>query len=107
MGAFRVRFVAVLLIAFVAMSAQCIAACAAESVLPVQSPCHKTTDSSCSHDQSGDSIEKLTKVEQLVAVAIIPLAQHSPIAPPSPAVSIEPAPPPPSNDSVSITVLRI
>ncbi len=66
------RILAVLLIAFVAMGAQCVASCSLEAL--AQPPCHKSPVKSCAHDQAAGENLKVIKVE-LVAVSVAaPLA---------------------------------
>jgi hypothetical protein len=104
MGGSRTRIVALLLIAFVALGAQCVASCSLESL--TQPPCHKSPEPSCSHDQAVSIDTKIVKVE-LAAVAIVPAAiQRLPLEP-SATLSCRPEPSPPSYDTVSSTVLRI
>jgi hypothetical protein len=96
----RIQIFAVLLIAFVAMGAQCVAFCEARD--SVQPPCHQT-DSSCSHDQAAaDGGVKVV----LIALAPAPDAQTV-LYVPSIAISPQPAADPPIPDTVVTTVLRI
>ena len=101
MGGFRARFLAVLLIAFVAFSAQCVAACAVELALPAQPPCHQSSDDSCSHDRTGDSAVKLVPAAPVLVMA--ETLEAAPVALAAP----QSAPPPLTHDILLSTVLRI
>ena len=101
-----IPIVAVLLIAFVAMGAQCVAFCEARD--SVQPPCHQT-DTSCSHDQAaaGDSGVKGVKI---VVTAIAAVVDSHPIhyEPSMAAVRhLSPDPPIPDTAATTTTVLRI
>lgn len=102
MGGLRVRFLAVMLIAFVAIGAQCVAACAAESALPAKPSCHQPTDDSCSHDKTGDSVVKLAPFAPVVVAIGEPLESA-----PAAVFAPEPVPPALTRDIVASTVLRI
>ena len=97
----RIQIFAVLLIAFVAMGAQCVAFCEARD--SVQPPCHQT-DKSCSHDQAAarDSGVKV------VLIAIAPaLEVQTVVYEPSVAIVRHLSPDPPIPDTAATTVLRI
>jgi hypothetical protein len=91
----------VLLIAFVAMGAQCVAFCEARD--SVQPPCHQT-DTSCSHDQAAAS-DSGVKVF-LIAIAAAPEAQTL-LYEPSVMLVRHASADPPIRDAVATTVLRI
>lgn len=104
MGGLRARFLAVMLIAFVAISAQCVAACAAESALPAKPSCHQPTDDSCSHDKTGDSAVKLAPIAPaVVIVAAAETFEFAPVAMLAP----ESVPLALTHEIVASTVLRI
>jgi hypothetical protein len=99
----RIQIYAVLLIAFIAMGAQCVAFCEARD--SVQPPCHQT-DSSCSHDQAaGDNGVKGVKIV-LAAIAAV-VDSHPIYYEPSTAFISHLSPDPPIPDTVATTVLRI
>jgi hypothetical protein len=104
MGGILTRVVALLLIAFVAVGAQCVTTCSLESI--AQPPCHKAPVKSCAHDQAAGNSLKVFQVEAH-AIAVVPetigLVPHeAPVM-----LSRRPAPSPPSHDTLSTTVLRI
>ena len=109
MGGIPTRLLALLLIAFVAMSAQCVASCSVESALAAsQPPCHKSpTKAPCAHDQAARDSGKLIQVERPAAITVVaaavPASPHEPL----PAPLCQPASPPPLQDLLSSTVLRI
>ncbi len=104
MGGILTRVVALLLIAFVAVGAQCVTTCSLKSI--AQPPCHKSPVKSCAHDQAAGSNLKVFQVEAhavaSVPVAIEPLPDEVPAI-----VASQPDASPPSRDTVSTTVLRI
>jgi hypothetical protein len=107
MGGSRAKLVAMVLIAFVAIGAQCVASCAVESIVPAKPPCHQQSDDSCSHDQTGDSAAKLSVVERPLAIDTLPVIHHTTPLAPMTAVEAAPAPLAQSVYAVSSTVLRI
>ena len=104
MGGILTRVVALLLIAFVAIGAQCVTTCSLESL--AQPPCHKAPVKSCAHDQAAGNNLKVFQVEAhavaVVPQAIEPLPNEAPVM-----LSHRPAASPPSRHTISTTVLRI
>jgi hypothetical protein len=107
MGGSRAKFVAMLLIAFVTIGAQCVASCAVESIVPAKPPCHQQSDDSCSHDRTADSGAKLSAIERPLAIDTLPVIHHTTPLAPLTGVEAAPAPVAQSVYSVSTTVLRI
>ena len=104
MGGILTRVVALLLIAFVAVGAQCVTTCSLESL--AQPPCHKAPVKACAHDQAAGSTLKVFQVEAH-AVAMLP-ETIEPLTNEAPArLDQRPAPSPPSHGIVASTVLRI
>jgi len=104
MGGILTRVVALLLIAFVAIGAQCVTTCSLESI--AQPPCHKSPVKSCAHDQAAGNNLKVFQVEAH-AVAIVPEAiEPLPVEAPA-TVASRPDASPPSRSAVATTVLRI
>lgn len=102
MGGSRIRFAAVLLVAFLAIGSQCVAFCEAQQAsLP---PCHQS-DSSCAKAQAASDIAVKQSTVELIAVATVPVVHDDlPHAPTIAAIS-HPFPSPPTPDAT--TVLRI
>jgi hypothetical protein len=99
----RIQIFAVLLIAFIAMGAQCVAFCEARD--SVQPPCHQT-DKACSHDQAaGDNGVKGVKIVLTSMAAVVD--SHPIQYEPSMAAVRHLSPDPPIPDTVATTVLRI
>lgn len=104
MGGLRTRLLAALLIAFVAMSAQCVASCSTESALAASKPpCHKSPTKA---PETACSL-KVVKVEPLASVAVVPMLSQPLPDEPSAAFPLQPLSPPPSHELVATTVLRI
>ena len=102
MGGTFTRVFALLLIAVVAIGAQCVASCSLESI--AQPPCHKMAKRSCAHDQAAGNSSKIIKVELAALDMIVPVADQPllvEIAPAAPLQSSKAHEPP------SFTVLRI
>jgi hypothetical protein len=102
MGGSRIRIFGVLLIAFLAIGAQCVAFCEAQRAsLP---PCHQTGSTCAPAQAAADAGVKQLKVE-LIAVATVPLLRQS--LPHAPAIPSTGHPTPPLLEPSTTTVLRI
>ena len=66
------RIVALLLVAFVALGAQCVASCSLESF--GQPPCHRTPVKSCAHEQAAGDNLKVVTIELAVIASTVPIA---------------------------------